>query len=388
MKDRLIVYFENSTFELVYTGNQELPFIWQQINAELGVESTFSTITFDRSIIGIGQTGVHSCNGAYVSRIDQAIQDEVFMIKNLDNGLERVYGIRDFFSQLVYWTMPDGDNPSYFPNRILVYNYENQTWAFFNDSITAFGYYQPPADAQDLPGNFRHVLAGNQQGFMFICDTNKDNNQAAWKWRNAPSLQISSLTIGVSTISMEVVDHNLQDGDFILIENSQGVTDINNKTYEVTVGVGNTIVVDIHMGDTPAGTYTGLGTIARVSRIDILTKQYNFYAKQGRNASINSVGFFVDRTATGAITVDFRPDSTTLDASSNVLETFPFSTLYPLEAIQDQLWHYIYPYAEGNLIQFRIYLSDTQMDNPDIALMDFQMNAIMFSATPTSTRMQ
>ena len=35
LKDRLIVYFERSTWELVYTGNQIYPFTWQKINTEL-----------------------------------------------------------------------------------------------------------------------------------------------------------------------------------------------------------------------------------------------------------------------------------------------------------------------------------------------------------------
>ena len=35
IKDRLIVYFERSTWELAYTGNEVLPFVWQKINTEL-----------------------------------------------------------------------------------------------------------------------------------------------------------------------------------------------------------------------------------------------------------------------------------------------------------------------------------------------------------------
>ena len=42
IKDRLIVYFERSTWELVYTGNEVLPFLWQKINTELGSQSNIS----------------------------------------------------------------------------------------------------------------------------------------------------------------------------------------------------------------------------------------------------------------------------------------------------------------------------------------------------------
>lgn len=74
LKDRLIVYFERSTWELVYTGNQIYPFTWQKINTELGVESTFSVIPFDKTVLGFGNVGIHGCTGANVTRIDEKYQ--------------------------------------------------------------------------------------------------------------------------------------------------------------------------------------------------------------------------------------------------------------------------------------------------------------------------
>lgn len=70
IKDRLIVYFEESTWEIVYTGNEVMPFCWQKINTELGSQSTFSTVPFDKMVLTIGNVGVHACTGANVERID------------------------------------------------------------------------------------------------------------------------------------------------------------------------------------------------------------------------------------------------------------------------------------------------------------------------------
>jgi len=83
LKDRLIVFFERSTWELAYTGNQVVPFVWQTINIELGVESSFSMIAMNDVLLGVGDVGVMSCNGAQVQRIDNNIPDEVFQIHNL-----------------------------------------------------------------------------------------------------------------------------------------------------------------------------------------------------------------------------------------------------------------------------------------------------------------
>src|SRR5690606_15469211 len=75
IKDRLIVFFERSTWELVYTFSETDPFIWQKINTELGVESTFSGVPFDKVVLGIGNVGIHACNGSNVERVDQKIPD-------------------------------------------------------------------------------------------------------------------------------------------------------------------------------------------------------------------------------------------------------------------------------------------------------------------------
>ena len=149
IRDRLIVYFEKSTWELVYTANHIQPFIWQKINTELGCQSTLSTVSFDKASLTVGRSSIHACNGVNVERFDEKIPDKVFDIRISNNGRERVVGIRDFFTELVYWTFPDASDSSnlnIYPNRVLVYNYSNRSWALNDDSITCFGYF----DQQNL----------------------------------------------------------------------------------------------------------------------------------------------------------------------------------------------------------------------------------------------
>lgn len=406
LKDRLIVFFERSTWELVYTGNEILPFRWQQINTELGVESTFSVVPFDKVVIGVGNVGVHACNGANVERIDDKIQDEVFSIHNGNEGVLRVYGIRDYVTEMIYWTFPsDVPNPT-FPNRVLTYNYKNGAWAFFDDSITCFGYYQEQSDItwEDLPqpwqevtlqwdsgvlqSQFRNVLAGNQEGYVFVADPEV--------MRNSASLQITDLQYSGNVVTLTITDHNLVVGDFIAIENAQGVTALNDSVFPVaTVVDTNTITINTTVS---SGTYTGGGTAARVSRIDIRTKQYNFYATQGRNVYVEKVNFMVDRTVNGEITIDYSPSSSDTflvsDAQAtgailgnNVLQTSPYTDI-PFESTQNRLWHPVYLQGDGECVQLRIYLSDDQMQSTSIAWSDFEMHAMLFYTTPTSSRLQ
>ncbi len=409
LKDRLIVYCETSTWELVYIGNQSLPFVWQQINTELGAESTFSEVPFDKVILGVGNVGIHACNGANVERIDEKIPDAVFAVSNDNEGVFRVYGIRDYFAEMVYWTFPSEENDSTYPNRVLIYNYRTKSWAFNDDSITVFGYYQQQNDitwnstnqtwqesfetwgSAILQSRFRQILAGNQEGFVFIIDIEEG--------RNAPALQITNITVSSSVVTITAINHNLVPGDYILIENTVGVNLPIIGFYPVySVIDANTFTLHNTDITLAGGGYKGGGTIARVSRIDIWTKQYNFYVDKGRNVSLSKVDFLVDKTADGAITIDFFPSSTGLSmvqegqatgaiVGTSVLETSAYASI-PLEAQQERVWHPIYLQADGECIQLRIYLSDGQMIVRDVVFSDFQLNAMTFYAQPTSMRLQ
>lgn len=411
IKDRLIVYFERSTWELAYTGNQIYPFSWQQINTELGVESTFSVIPFDKLAIGVGNVGVHACNGSNVDRIDQRIPNAVFDIKNDSFGPQRIYGIRDYFSEMLYWTFPDTSTGTDFPypNKLFVYNYPTRTWSFNDDSITCFGYFQPlngvtwssttvlwSSDVIWGSGSgspkFQQVVGGNQQGYTFICDTNVNTNELV--------LQITNITLIGFQTSLQVIDHNLAQDQYIYIDNAvwdNAGNYLNAQIFQVlTVTDKDNIIIGPNASFT--GTYIGGGLISRVSQIYIKTKQYNFYAKDGRNSFVNKVDFLVDRTTNGQIDVNYYVstsiDNLLLDSANTgsllgtgTLDTFPYP-LIPLETTSARLWHPVYFQAEGEVIQFELTMNPVQMLDTDIREAGFQLHAMCIYSSPTSYRFQ
>lgn len=399
IKDRLIVYFERSTWELVYTGYLDSPFKWQQINNELGAESTFSMIGFDDAILGVGNVGVHSCNGINVRRIDQSIPDEVFAIHNDGNGPERVYGIRDYSMELVYWAFPDYEGSPTFPNRVLVYNYRNNTWAIFRDSFTCFGQYQgdaqltwanvgqkyasweewnAPWDSSRSQTAFPKILAGNQQGFTLVVDPDDSSNDR--------SLVITN--IDAATSQLTVINHNLKEGDYIRIEDtngvtlSDGVTTYNNTISSVQVFDSNTIVVDVPF----LGTYTGGGVLRRISQIDIQTKQFNPGTPIGQQSRFPYIDFLMATTAVGEFTittlldgystgeVETQAPSGVLLGSSSVSTSSP--TITPDDK-SDYIWQRYYSQSSGQMIQFNFTFSDSQMRDYAIMTSDWVMNAML-----------
>lgn len=406
IKDRLIVYFERSTWELVYTGNQVRPFVWQQLNTELGGLTSHAVIPFDKAILTVGDVGVHACNGSNVQRIDEKIPQEIFTIDKRQNNAVRVAGIRDYVSELAIWAYPSSNNSTVnnqdFPDKLLIYNYVNGTWARWDDSFTAFGYFYQKTDtvwqsifstwieydatwdaAVEYQQN-RNVVAGNQEGYVVILIQDFDVN--------AQSLTVTNVTIAGNTATFTVIDHNVNPDDFIDILDLNGVTGFVTGIYQVnTIPTANTFTVIVEGW---GGAYTGGGTLFRVSRIDILSKQWNPFINTGRSLYINYIDFCVHRTPDGQITVDYFSSASNLDLiaeaaasgallGTNVLETRPYATI-PFEQTQERLWHRVYFQTDGQFIQIRIYLNDEQMADANSSLTDFTLEALLLAAEPSS----
>ena len=407
IKDRLIVYFERSTWELAYTGNQVLPFVWQKLNTELGVEATFSVVPFDKVVLGIGTTGIQACNGSNVERIDEKIPDKVFDLVHKSDAVKRICGIRDYKTEMVYWAAPmnSADSANMYPDKVLVYNYKNNSWAFNDDSFTAFGYFeqQDGRTWQTTPdpwrkcefawgsgvnrAQFRSIIAGNQQGWILKIDPDMN--------ANAPSLYITTIATPLNTV-LTIVDNNLSVGDFIKVENT-GLAAIDGNIYEITyINPANTN--ELTIGPTNfAGIYAGGGTVSRVSRIDILSKQWNPYIKEGRNFYLAKIDFCTLKTSNGEITVDYFPSSTSIslqqealasnsNLGTNVLET-SWYPLVPLEEFQERTWHPVYFQGEGEFIQLRMYLSNDQIVDPDISESAFELEGLILYCMPTAQRL-
>lgn len=413
VRDNLVIYCERSTWQLRYTGRSIAPFQIEKVNSELGAESTFSAVQFDTSLVGIGDKGVVECDSFKSERIDIKIPDLVFEFNNANDGTSRVHGIRDFQQRLAYWTYPygPGSGPSNkFPNRRLVYNYENDSWAIFTDSLTCFGTYQPidserwqdfNVRGQDswqqsnfawtnFQEDFPAIVAGNQQGFVMYLSSNLQPEVS-----NDVTLTLTDIVFDVpsGTNILTSVAHNLVTGQVIMIQqipldtpyselNEQkfGIVVIDADTFQIWSYSSATGQFSIPSELNEVDPYIGGGKIAVLDGFSITSKKFNFL-EDGQNIQLGYLDILMDNTENGAITLNVYQDYNDSDPvnqlGENVLSgTTPaavdsfFNGIVPTSNNGSVLqstknWQRVYCPSRGSFITIEWTLSNAQLVGPE-----------------------
>ena len=251
IRDILVVVFERSTWRLRFVNNTQNPFVWERVNIELGSDSTFSAIPFDKGLMTIGTRGITISDGNDTLRFDEKIPDDIFKIRQANNGLDRVYGIRTFRTRLNYWTFPSAENPNNtFPDQVLVFNYDTKNWSYFDDCFTCFGYWYPGGssvtwgsmtedwssysqykwDGGNTQEGYENVIAGNQQGYVLRLEQTDG--------QNGNSLFISNFTAASPGV-VTSANNNLPDGSWITLSGVTGLTStdgvsLNGRNFKIS----------------------------------------------------------------------------------------------------------------------------------------------------------
>ena len=401
VRDNLVIYCERSTWQLRYVERSIAPFQIEKVNSELGAESTFSAVQFDTSLVGIGDKGVVECDSYKSERIDIKIPDLIYQFRNANNGAARVHGIRDIQQRLAYWTYPYNPGSGFstiFPNRRLVYNYENDSWAIFTDSLTTLGTYQSPVQRTwasatypwsqanfpwlDVPAQFPSIVGGNQQGYVEYLSSNLEP-----KVSNDVSLYIYNITGNTTTPTVITsVNHNLQNGQVIKIT---GLATTDPFYANINDGIFGVIIVDkdnfqlwqfnpfTGNFDTPEldapGTYIGGAQIAIRDGFSIISKKFNFI-DQGENIQLGFIDLLVNSTSEGAISLnlylDYNDNSPinilpqNINPSTNLPDPF-FNSTVPTSQnggiSSSKNWQRVICPVRGNFITIEWTLSNTQL---------------------------
>ena len=415
VRDNLVIYCENSTWQLRYTGRSIAPFQIEKVNSELGTLGTFSSVQFDTSLVGFGDKGIVECDSYQSTLIDIKIPDLVFFYQHENHGPTRVHGIRNFVKRLAYWTFPSATNDRTYPNQRLVYNYENDSWALFTDSLTVLGTYQVQSSRTwlntdlswiecdftwlDTPDATPVIVGGNQQGFVLQLDQTIGNDI---------SLSITGITSnGSDPTTITSPNYNLDDGTVIEIYDIPAGTPYSNLNFANTLPFNNVFSIirdpndpqnkfqlyvynpttdkfDLNQVDA-SQVYVGGGKIAVRDNFFIQSKKFN-YVDQGQSIQMGYIDMLMSSSGdvpsitSGAISMNVYLDynTTPLSASNTspeneinqeppgVPNTF-FNTIVPTtQNAQNnkggtKFWQRIYCPTRANFLTVEFTFSNAQM---------------------------
>ena len=403
VRDNLVIYCERSTWQLRYTGRTISPFQIEKVNSENGVEGTFSTVQFDTSLVGIGDKGILECDSFKSELIDIKIPDLVFQFQNANNGPERVHGFRDFVNRLAYWTIPiaAGQLNLIFPNQRLIYNYENDSWALFNDSLTTIGTIQVPTGRTwlntpdpwvDLPFPWisepvldPDIIGGNQQGFVEKLDELNTNDVSLFIQNILGHAVAGPPTTGTATV-ITSPNHNMQSGFVIQISGITTATpyaNLNGGIFGIIVIDANNFALMLYNPltdafstpqlDVPSGLYAGSGLIAIRENFLITSKKFNFL-DEGQSIQLGYIDILMDASEaplSGAISLKVFLDYNDIDASNtlprNVSNDTCFNSIIPtISSVLNnkggtKFWQRVFCPTRANFLTLQYTFSNAQM---------------------------
>lgn len=418
-EDVLLVGFGGSgrKTRFVYTGNDLNPFLFFNINSELPSDSTFSAVVLDKGAIDIGAYGIAMTDQQSSQRIDLDIPDSVFQIASLNNGVQRVNAIRDFYKEWIYFSYPVNSSLWKFPTQTFLFNYRDNTWGIQYENFTSHGTYRAqnkktwlttgfsswntwrePWNSGSSSALFPNIVAGNPQGYVVI------KGQGTGE---AVSGTIQALTTNFGETQITSVDHCVRVGDYLFISGCLGTTSINGVIGCVrSVIDANNFVIDLPF---PSGTYLGLGKFSRLSQPLLQTKQFNPYWDQGRQSRLSVQKYLMDYTANSQVTVNIYLSQDSDDVwNSPTLNVPPNSLIYsqlmytcpestnigltpantnlqmPTANGQYQIWHRFNTSLIGDSFQIGITLSDEQMRNLTYATSEITLHGMHLTVDKSS----
>jgi len=249
---------------------------------------------------------------------------------------------------------------------------------------------------------FANIVIGNQQGFVHYY-----NDRIMM---NDPNLTITNVTSSANILQMEIINHNLTDGELIyvtalsFVDTATGripqATDLNNNIYSIgfidsnnirlfkwnTSSLPHQYVTDFsYTPDLSTSTYVGCGTAALLPVMKIQSKDFNPYLKSGGQLKMSYIDFLTDVEAAGIVSISVFVN-TSLASQSNILtgnkhiNTDQQEPYYIPKA--DYSWHRFYQTCAGQFVRVQVSYDNDLLNTVDTHLSEYILNAMTLWVRP------
>lgn len=360
----VVVNFNRSNWTIETTSDPFVPFIIRKVPSVIGTDASFSFASWYDKVVSLGRTGIISTDGREQLRIDNKIpyftQDE---ISATDFGL--TYGGFERNNSQFMFAYRSGDAAiADTQNKVLIYNYEEKTWAIYDQRFSCFGQstlgqnltwndiyeLNNPSWARwdtteeiwnriGLGSSVQKTLAGDDNGFIYELNVDYDDYVTA----------ITGIATGLTTtISIDATPFEVNDKISIrdclgMLEINDNVRQDNEEDWPIVLSKTLTsITIDVDStGFTP---WTSGGIVSKVIDFYAEMTPFNPYRAQGRKCYVSHVEFLLD-TNDGHLYVDVYDDE----------EESPFITdvlIEPTDLQKAREWITMTVNQEANFLTF------------------------------------
>lgn len=310
-RDDLIIFTENSTWIMQFTGNDVVPFQLNRLDTSRGSGAPYSGITYLNRTTTSSPRGFITSDGYRVERYDDRIPEYSF--NEIDQS----------FFKLCFAGSVDEDRDHYLihpspqqtkSDRILVNNYEEDNFCVYRIALSCMGNFIEAFDTtwDDLLAfaNWDEMAErfGNWDAFSYTKGLpfaiGGGHNGQIWRLNvngieDSP-LRIRNLTvIDAHTLQVETDFNNFVLGDYIFITGIQGMSEANDKQGAIKNIITPNRVFQLDMPTSRFSTYTGSGFASRVIPFESTTKKFNPYAQNAQKVRCGYLYMYVSASNTG-----------------------------------------------------------------------------------------
>lgn len=328
----MVLQFSECIKDLEITTDAFNPYRLLSIPSALGTNAPFGSVTFANTITSVGKTGILQTDTREAVRIDNKIPN--FTADKFDEvNFDLTYGGFDRSKGQFLWLYKsnEGNSTTVTQDRVLVRNYEEDTWAVYNMRFSVLGQTLSGKDLNwnqidETAGNpswarwdttedlwnkiglgrrTLKTLAGDNLGFIYELNTDSDDYFTT----------ISAITQASHAV-LTVAASGFIAGDKVVVQSVQGMTGINNfdpETNQINIFPEYTVLsstptsITLNVDSSLLSAYTSGGTISKVIDFYAETIPLNPYRAQGYKFYISYVEFLLD-TIGGSLKVDVYAD--------------------------------------------------------------------------------
>lgn len=337
----LAINADRSNWTIEKTRDAFNPYFTRKVPSVEGTNANFSAVSWFDKVKSLGKTGIIGTDGRQSLRVDNKIPN--FTSDEIDQiSFNLTYGGFDRVNNQFLWAYKESENASLTQNKVLVNNYEENTWSVFDQRFSVFGQTDVGLeltwdDIDAASGNpswtqwdtteeiwdkiglgqaVQKTLAGDDLGFIYDINQDYDDYYTT----------ISAITTGATT-TLTVAATGILSGDKVTVSNVEGMTQINNFDPETNEMIGelyNVISstptsIEIDVDSTLFSPYTlNTGNISKVISFSAETIPFNPYRSKGRRCFISHVEFLIDNNG-GSLQVDVYANEEETPFKQNVL---------------------------------------------------------------------